>query len=33
MDYKELQSYMELSPFEVQFALTNIEEISETTPF
>jgi len=24
MDYKELQSYMELSPFEVQFALTNI---------
>jgi aspartate 4-decarboxylase len=24
MDYKELKSYMELSPFEVQFALTNI---------
>ncbi len=24
MDYKELQRYMELSPFEVQFALTNI---------
>lgn len=24
MDYKELKAYMELSPFEVQFALTNI---------